>query len=79
MATQKKMVMAQSFVTTNPTMSHKPSKKKEEIEKMCTLVSFGMTHKNIEKTWAWNNFEEAKKINQFFDEFINQVKTLNKE
>jgi hypothetical protein len=45
-----------------------------EIEKMITLVSWGMSPENIENTWAWNNFEDAKKMNSFFDSFIGTVK-----
>ncbi len=46
----------------------------EGQEKLMTLVSYGMNPEGIEKTWAWSNFEEAKKLNAFFDNFINVVR-----
>ncbi len=48
----------------------------EDKQKLMTLVSWGMNPKGIKKTWAWNNFEEANKINKLFDKFINKVRSI---
>lgn len=47
---------------------------KEDLDKLVTLVSFGMDPDGIEDTWAWNHFEEAKRLQSFFDEFIHAIK-----
>lgn len=43
-----------------------PPKVQEEknMEKLVTLISWGLPAQDIENTWAWNNFEEAKKLLQ---------------
>ena len=45
----------------------------EDITKKIELLSMGMNPKGIEKTWAWNNIEEARKLNNLFMEFSKTV------
>lgn len=46
------------------------------LDKTITLVSWGMNPEGLENTWAWNNFEQAKALNGFFDSFLSTAKSL---
>jgi hypothetical protein len=47
---------------------------KDDLEKFVWLVVQGMKPEDVKDSWAFANFEEAKKLGAFFDAWTNVVR-----